>query len=68
MECALSFGTTPSVRVVPGPEIWALRKVSTLESSFDTSACSGGETKKKKFLLVKTALNLGFYQLICLPI
>ena len=45
MGYALSFGTTSRVRAVPGPKIWALRKVSTLESSFDTSASSGGETK-----------------------
>ena len=47
MGYALSFGTTPRVRAVPGPKLRALRKVSTLESSFDTSASYGGETKIK---------------------
>ena len=45
---ALSIGATPRVRAVPGAEIWDLEKESTLESSFDTSACSKGKTKKKK--------------------
>ena len=44
---ALSIGTPPRVGAVPDPEIWALENVSATESSFDTSAWSGGETKKR---------------------
>ena len=46
MESALSNGALRRVGAVPGAKLWHLENVSTQESSFDTSACSGGETKK----------------------
>ena len=46
-ESALSNGAIRRARAVPGAKLWHLKNVSTQESSFSTSACSGGETKKK---------------------
>ena len=44
---ALSNSVGPRAGAVPGAELQDLKKVSTLESSFSTSACAGGETKNK---------------------